>query len=230
MPLTVAPHGADPRALYAIAFGPLGDPVRLVGDPERLPVHQAGRTGLLFDLRHQFRLVESEPRNRRPEWRVSTVSYQYRVLDVRRRELLVWHWQPGEDFDGPDRPHLHVSAKLMANTSPHEDTQINEIDLALRPRSRQGGDGGRFDLSAGVLLDHDEKTGLATGLESGKDFLKDAGDHAGAGPPVGFDHLPNHRDALRGPVLDPVGRADIDARTVHTLLLRCSLAPVYGHT
>ncbi len=129
MPLTVAPHGADPRALYAIAFGPLGDPVRLVGDPERLPVHQAGRTGLLFDLRHQFRLVESEPRNRRPEWRVSTVSYQYRVLDVRRRELLVWHWQPGEDFDGPDRPHLHVSAKLMANTSPHDDTQINEIDL-----------------------------------------------------------------------------------------------------
>lgn len=98
MPLTVAPHGADPRALYAIAFGPLGDPVRLVGDPERLPVHQAGRTGLLFD-------------------------------DVRRRELLVWHWQPGEDFDGPDRPHLHVSAKLMANTSPHDDTQINEIDL-----------------------------------------------------------------------------------------------------
>ena len=62
-------------------------------------------------------------------WRVSTVSYQYRVLDTRQQELLVWHWQPGEEFDGPDRPHLHVSAELIAGPSPHDPTQPIVFDL-----------------------------------------------------------------------------------------------------
>lgn len=40
--------------------------------------------------------------------------YQYRLLDHDHRELLVYHWQPGTEFQGPDHPHLHVSAALDA--------------------------------------------------------------------------------------------------------------------
>ncbi len=43
--------------------------------------------------------------------------YQYRLLDRDEREQLVYHWQPGPDYLGPDHPHLHVSASLNAQTS-----------------------------------------------------------------------------------------------------------------
>ncbi len=57
------------------------------------------------------------------------MSYQYRILDHLQRELLVWHWQPGSEFGGPDRPDLHVSAKLIGGVSPHDASQTVEIDL-----------------------------------------------------------------------------------------------------
>lgn len=40
--------------------------------------------------------------------------YEYRLLDHDHRELLVYHWQPGPSFAGPDHPHVHVSAALHA--------------------------------------------------------------------------------------------------------------------
>lgn len=40
--------------------------------------------------------------------------YRYRLLDRDQTELLVYHWQPGPDFAGPDHPHLHVSAAVRA--------------------------------------------------------------------------------------------------------------------
>jgi hypothetical protein len=73
--------------------------------------------------------MEISPENQRPEWRVSTVSYQYRVFDLLRRELLIWHWQPGQAFDGPDRPHLHVSAKLTVGMSTHDPEQTTDLGL-----------------------------------------------------------------------------------------------------
>ena len=48
---------------------------------------------------------------------------------MNQRELLVWHWQPGNDFDGPDRPHLHVSAKLTIALSTHDRDQTIGLDL-----------------------------------------------------------------------------------------------------
>lgn len=48
---------------------------------------------------------------------VSTRMYSYRLLDRLERELLVYHWQPGPRYAGPDHPHLHVSASLDAATS-----------------------------------------------------------------------------------------------------------------
>ena len=40
--------------------------------------------------------------------------YRYRLLDHDQTELLVYHWQPGPDYAGPDHPHLHVSAAFRA--------------------------------------------------------------------------------------------------------------------
>lgn len=40
--------------------------------------------------------------------------YAFQLLDHHHEELLVYHWQPGPDFEGPDHPHLHVSAALNA--------------------------------------------------------------------------------------------------------------------
>lgn len=50
----------------------------------------------------------------RPGWQVAIRSYEYRFLDHDERELLVYHWQPGPGYAGPDFPHLHVSAALSA--------------------------------------------------------------------------------------------------------------------
>ena len=44
-------------------------------------------------------------------------AYEYRILDSLERELLVFHWQPLPIARGPDFPHLHVSATVVAQTS-----------------------------------------------------------------------------------------------------------------
>ncbi|MBA2521394.1 MAG: hypothetical protein H0V24_17190 [Chloroflexia bacterium] len=50
--------------------------------------------------------------------------YEYRLLDYHNRELLVYHWQPGQGFAGPDPPHLHVSAALDAQIDALSQRQI----------------------------------------------------------------------------------------------------------
>ena len=58
-------------------------------------------------------------------------SYEYRLLDRLERELLVYHWQPGPSYAGPDHPHLHVSSSLDAATSAVERRQIDLDRLHL---------------------------------------------------------------------------------------------------
>ena len=83
-----------------------------------MPLHgEAGPSGLQFDFRLQFRLVDDSPDIRRPAWHAHTVAYEYRLLDHHERELLVYHWQPGPAFPGPDHPHLHISAGVDARVS-----------------------------------------------------------------------------------------------------------------
>ena len=57
--------------------------------------------------------------------------YSYRLLDRRERELLVYHWQPGPRYAGPDHPHLHVSASLRAATSALDEREIDLDKLHL---------------------------------------------------------------------------------------------------
>lgn len=95
-------------------------------DPVSLRASAGGPSGLFLDVAHVFAIVESERSRFRRSWRVSTRMYEYRLLDHDHEELLVYHWQPGSDFEGPDHPHLHVSAALMARL---DAVTRREIDL-----------------------------------------------------------------------------------------------------
>ncbi len=50
--------------------------------------------------------------------------YEYRLLDRDHQELLVYHWQPGLRFLGPDHPHMHVSAALHAQVDARHRREI----------------------------------------------------------------------------------------------------------
>lgn len=70
--------------------------------------------------------------------------YQYRLLDYDKRELLVFHWQPGSGFRGPDFPHIHVSAALRAQTNTVTTREL-DLDTVHLPT-------GRVSLEAVVRL------------------------------------------------------------------------------
>jgi hypothetical protein len=84
--------------------------VRFPDPPAPLRAATGGPSGLLLDAQHRFVIVEAPIRRAGRQWCASTRMYEYRLLDRDERELLVYHWQPGEDFLGPDHPHVHVSA------------------------------------------------------------------------------------------------------------------------
>lgn len=48
-------------------------------------------------------------------WSVAVIAYEYRLLDHNERELVVYHWQPGEI--GHAAPHVHVSAALAVQVN-----------------------------------------------------------------------------------------------------------------
>lgn len=99
----------DPSTPHGITFGRSGDPAPLRGS--------AGPSGLLLGVRHQYQIVPMVSPERPGSWRVSTTGYEYKLLDSLERELVVFHWQPGPTFRGPDYPHLHLSASLVARVS-----------------------------------------------------------------------------------------------------------------
>jgi hypothetical protein len=77
----------------------------------------AGPTGLQFAFRLDYQSDDGSGEIRRQSGAVFVVAYEYRLLDHDHRELLVYHWQPGPRFAGPDHPHLHVSASLAAQVT-----------------------------------------------------------------------------------------------------------------
>jgi hypothetical protein len=63
---------------------------------------------------HLYEFIETAQIRGRQSWDVVITMYQYSIFDRSERELLVYHWQPGPQFAGPDHPHVHVSAALNA--------------------------------------------------------------------------------------------------------------------
>lgn len=98
-------------------------------DPVPLRAPAGGPSGLFLDVAHVFAIVEAERIRFRRSWRVTTRMYEYRLLDHDHRELLVYHWQPGPEFEGPDQPHLHVSATLDVRV---DAVRQHRIDLDKR--------------------------------------------------------------------------------------------------
>lgn len=82
--------------------------------PVSLRSPSGGPSGLLFEAARGFSIVEVDRARFRPRWHAITRMYEYRVLSHDQTELLVYHWQPGDAFAGPDHPHLHVSAAVHA--------------------------------------------------------------------------------------------------------------------
>jgi len=114
--LWVAHNRYDPNLRHTITFGRNAEPVPLRG--------YSGPTGLQFDLLHQYRITNDAPGQPDLGWRVSTMQYEYRILDHTERELLVYHWQPGTDNSGPDHPHIHISGTLQGMRSATERLEI----------------------------------------------------------------------------------------------------------
>jgi hypothetical protein len=119
--LSVSASRIAPHEVYAI---------RLADRPNALRSPEGGPSGLRLDLEQHF-VVDVHSEAARPVWRATTRMYQYRLLDHFDRELLVYHWQPGPDFLGPDHPHLHVSASLSAQTSALDRRSIDLDKLHL---------------------------------------------------------------------------------------------------
>ena len=110
--------------------------IRFRDPPVALRAPSGGPRGLLFDVSHVFvvdEVPELVPFRRR--WRVTTRMYQYRLLDHGERELLTYHWQPGDFFLGPDHPHLHVSAALSARATTSQ-TETIDLDGRHLPTAR----------------------------------------------------------------------------------------------
>lgn len=94
--------------------------------PVSLQGQTGGPSGLFLDVAHMFMITEVTPTGTKRQWRVTTRMYEYRLLDRDQTELLVYHWQPGADFGGPDYPHVHVSATLNARVD-----AITELPIDL---------------------------------------------------------------------------------------------------
>ncbi len=127
--LVVSKAASGPEERRSIAFD----------EPASLRAPVGGPRGLLLDVSHLFEMV---PYGR--HWQVSTRMYEFRLLDHHHKELMVYHWQPGSEFAGPDQPHLHVSAALQAQI----DAQTAQtIDLDRRHVAT-----GRVSLEAVVRM------------------------------------------------------------------------------
>lgn len=98
-----------------------------------VPLRLADRRGgtLLFDAHFAVAVTLGLSIGTAPGFVSSTQTYEYRLLDRLERELLVYHWQPGPRYAGPDHPHLHVSASLRAMTSAADEREIDLDKLHL---------------------------------------------------------------------------------------------------
>lgn len=72
------------------------DPLRLRCGDMAAVAHVSLRIG------HRYRLVQDDD-----GWHVSTVAYEYYLLDDNQHELVAWHWHPNSRVKSP---HVHAPA------------------------------------------------------------------------------------------------------------------------
>ncbi len=90
-------------------------PWKQPGDEEALTTSQRPlrfasalfRDGLLLDLRQRYHYERDAG-----GWHVSTLAYNYELDDGDGRELISWHWHPGQPSGNPYM-HLHVAGATL---------------------------------------------------------------------------------------------------------------------
>jgi hypothetical protein len=104
--------------------------------PVPLQSVDGGRSGLLLDLLYQFNVESASGWGEQSSERM----YAYRLLDHHETELLVYHWQPGADYLGPDEHHLHVSAAVRAqvNAVSRREIDLDNLHLVTGPVTLAG--------------------------------------------------------------------------------------------
>ncbi len=75
-----------------------------------LPVELAGDRALKLRCLFAYRVEEAE--GERGPWKVATEAYYHTLEDEAGREIVAYHWHPGNP---PDFPHLHVGPGTGAN-------------------------------------------------------------------------------------------------------------------
>ena len=102
------------------------------GDPVRVPVAAGGH--LRIGIEQRFKVVETREPDRGP-WKVSTLKYEYSICHDDGREILAYHWHPGEQAH--DQPHIHICSGAG--------TLIPQVQSAYLPT-------GRIAVEAFVLM------------------------------------------------------------------------------
>jgi hypothetical protein len=126
--LLVTPAGYATNTLYAVTF-PKGDPVRLRDVSGAWSDYKLG-------LQHQYEIVVETDSVKGDGARITTVSYEYYIFDSQDSELLAFHWAPGERFQSPDHPHIHVTAPLTIKTDQFGTTRQQRLDRIHIPTGR----------------------------------------------------------------------------------------------
>jgi hypothetical protein len=100
-PLVATPDVSSDRSRYRLWFQ----------QPAALRVDDDRSSGFLLQIRHVVSVAPTSVGSR-GDRQIGILRYHYALLDRKESELLVYHWHP--DSEGPDYPHLHVSASLIA--------------------------------------------------------------------------------------------------------------------
>ncbi len=93
--------------------------------PTKLTMDDRTKPALHFGFRHEFKILRDDDSGM-PRYRISTVQYEYSVLDELDRELLVFHWQRNPPLTSglKSLPHLHVNANVVHRSARGDETVI----------------------------------------------------------------------------------------------------------
>jgi hypothetical protein len=117
----------DPANIaYSATFVPLGQPVRL-------GMTSSGRRDLMLDIVYSFGVKAEQTARIGNTLLIEPTAYDYQILDALGTELLVYHWQPGPDYDGPDHLYLHVSSALTVQMDANRECRSVDLDKLHPP-------------------------------------------------------------------------------------------------
>jgi hypothetical protein len=120
-----------PSSAYRAAFRPVVAPLPLSAS-------FGGRSGFKLDIFQEFVVSGTPLLPQGARWHIAMVSYEYRIFDMLNTELMVYHWQPGPAFLGPDHPHIHVSSSISVHIDRLGNHRTVDLDKLHIPTASVG--------------------------------------------------------------------------------------------